>query len=75
MNEFPPPAWNDLSDDLGEIVLSFSFDAGDGMPAACGAGLDPGSFRGYEQDAGDDFADEVLAWTSAEEADLADRNA
>jgi hypothetical protein len=75
MNEFPPPVWNDLSDDLCETVLSFCVDVGDGAPAACSVGLDPGSFRWYEQDTCDDFANEVFAWAWAAEAALTDRNA
>jgi hypothetical protein len=75
MNEFPPPAWNDLSDDLSETVLSFCVDVGAGAPAAGGGGPDSGSCRWHEQDAGDEFADEVLARASAGEAALAERNA
>jgi hypothetical protein len=73
MNEFPLPVWNDPSDDLGETVLSFCVDAGDSATAACRVSLTPGCFRWDDQDMGDDFADEVLAWASAEEAALADR--
>jgi hypothetical protein len=43
-------------------ILSFCTEAVDGVPGGDG-------FCWYEQDSGDEVADEVLAWASMEEAD------
>jgi hypothetical protein len=68
MSVFLSPVWMDLPDDSCGTMLSFCTEPGDW--AAESAGIAPGSFRWYEQDSGDDLADEILAWASAEEAAL-----
>jgi hypothetical protein len=65
---FPPIVRIEHSDDSCGTVLLFCTEPGDHVTASAGA--EPGSFRWYEQDSGDDLADEILAWASAEEATL-----
>ncbi len=65
MNPSPSLVWNDLPDDSCGTVLSFCAERGGGPPPSSGG--EPGSFQWYEQDPGDEVADEVLAWASAEE--------
>jgi len=55
---------NGFVDPFGATV-SFSAETHE-MPAAP-AGVAPLVFRWYEEDSGDDLADEILAWASAEE--------
>ena len=68
MNVFYPPVWIDQPDDSCGTMISFCLDPGD--PGTTSKGAAPGSFQWYEQDSGDDLADEILAWASAEEAVL-----
>ena len=63
MSILPPPAWNALSDDCCEAMISFCAEPGDSAPA-------PGSFQWYEQDSCDELAEEALTWASMEEAVL-----
>ncbi len=63
---FPPIMRIEPSDDSCGTVLLFC--TGPGNDVTVSTGAEPGSFRWYEQDSGDDLADEILAWASAEEA-------
>ena len=69
MSAFSPPIVRiEHSDDSCGTVLLFCTEPGNDVTVSTGA--EPGSFRWYEQDSGDDLADEILAWASAEEATL-----
>jgi len=63
---FPPIVRIEQSDDSCGTTLSFCPEPDERLATATGAAS--GSFRWYEQDSGDDLADEILAWASAEEA-------
>ena len=65
---FTPIVRIEQSDDSCGTTLMFCTEPGDHVTAP--AGVAPDGFRWYEQDSGDDLADEILAWASAEEAVL-----
>jgi hypothetical protein len=61
MNVSPTPVLKGPSDVWCQDILSFCTEAVESAPGADG-------FCWYEQDSGDEVADEVLAWASMEEA-------
>jgi hypothetical protein len=62
MESIHPWGWEDGFEDPFEATVTFSAEV-DETPA----GVAPTAFRWYEEDSGDDLADEILAWASAEE--------
>jgi hypothetical protein len=62
MERIDPWSWDDVFEDPLGVTVSFSAEV-DEKPA----GGAPATFRWYEEDSGDDLADEILAWAAAEE--------
>jgi hypothetical protein len=60
-----PLGWDDGFEDPSGATISFSAEVFENP--ATPAGVAPTVFRWYEEDLGDDVADEILAWASAEE--------
>jgi hypothetical protein len=65
MEPIHPPVWDDGS--TGPFGETVSFFADVHEKLATRAGVVPTVFQWYEEDEGDDLADEILAWASAEE--------
>jgi hypothetical protein len=65
MEPIHPLGWNDGFEDPSGMTISFSAEVF--RNPATPAGVAPAVFRWYEEDSGDDLADEILAWASAEE--------
>jgi len=65
MEPIHPLGWNDGFEDPSGATISFSVEVCESP--ATPAGVVPTVFRWYEEDSGDDLADEILAWASAEE--------
>jgi hypothetical protein len=64
MEPIHPLAWNDGS--VGPFGETVSFFAEVRENLTTPAGIAPPVFRWFEEDLGDELADEILAWASAE---------
>lgn len=70
MNASYASAWNHPADESCGALRSLCSKRGGHGAAA--TGVASGGFQWYEQDAGDEVADEILAWAAAEEAEQVD---